>query len=790
MTSSNVVLRHAIALTVVTAVALPVSAQDDDGLIEEIVVTARKREESLQDVPFSIAALTEEIMRARGITTLEDLSRNVAGFSVQNLGPGQSQVAIRGVSAGQIVRDQPGVKEQVGVYLDESVISLSLFTPDLDVFDMNRIEVLRGPQGTLFGSGAVSGVVRYITNQPILGEFEGFAELNTTAIDGGDTGGYGKVMFNLPLSDASALRVVAYYRADPGFVDAVQPDGSVRRNVNQGDIAGTRIALRFEPNDRLTITPRLVYQDVEIDGFARFDNYNILANPFTTTQPAFQLGETEQFTQLTEEFTDEFTLVDLTIAYDLNDSMTLISVTSFTDREILMVRDATQLTASFTGGNAGLGPEIYRLDAPLDDATDVEVFTQELRLSGGNEDLQWVGGMFYSDIERQYGQSLLVPGVQAATGRPSIDIRADTDEFFFSDIPYDFKQIALFGEATWSVTNRLDLTAGLRYYDFDEDRVLNTGGIFVGGTIGQLGNTSSDGFSPRVMISYALTDDIQINGQISKGFRLGGINDPLNETVCTPEDLATFGGIDSWKDEELWNYEIGLKRTIMGGRGTLNLAAFYMDIENLQATLTAGTCSSRVIFNVPEAEASGVELEWAARVNAHFDFAVSASWIDSKLQSTATTTDANGVVSPIAGVVKGNPLPTVPQLQLAAAGTYTWNIGSGWEGYATAVYQYVDERFTQFGDQDPNFGRIDLTVYPLGDPNRTSFEFDPLLPDYSIVNLRIGARNDQWEVSFFINNLTDELAFLALDQERGTLARQGYLINQPRSYGVTARFSF
>lgn len=156
---------------------------------EVITVTARKREEALTDVPFSIVAPTEEILRERGAETLEDVSANVAGFSVQNLGPGQSQVAMRGLSAGQVVRDQPGVKEQVGIYLDESVVSLSLFTPDLDLFDMSRVEVLRGPQGTLFGSGSLAGTVRYISNQPSLGVAEGIVELSLSAIDGGDVGG-------------------------------------------------------------------------------------------------------------------------------------------------------------------------------------------------------------------------------------------------------------------------------------------------------------------------------------------------------------------------------------------------------------------------------------------------------------------------------------------------------------------------------------------------------------------------------------------------------------------------
>src|SRR5258706_4851771 len=156
---------------------------------EEMVVTARKREETVQEVPMSVAAPTESELRDRGAETIEDVSANVAGFSVQNLGPGQSQVAMRGVSSGQIVRDQPGVKEQVGVYLDESVVSLSLFTPDIDLFDMSRIEVLRGPQGTLFGSGSLSGTVRYITNQPEIGVTKAFAEVGIAGVRGGTPAG-------------------------------------------------------------------------------------------------------------------------------------------------------------------------------------------------------------------------------------------------------------------------------------------------------------------------------------------------------------------------------------------------------------------------------------------------------------------------------------------------------------------------------------------------------------------------------------------------------------------------
>src|SRR5213592_2065950 len=209
--------------------------------LEAITVTAMKREEQLINVPLSIAAPTEQALRVRGAETIEEVAQNVAGFSVQNLGPGQSQPAIRGASSGQIARDQPGVKEEVGAYLDESVISLSLFTPDLDLFDVGRVEVLRGPQGTLFGSGSLAGTVRYISNQPELGNSSTFGEVGVTAIDGGDPGSIAKLGFNVPMGDKAAARLVGYSSRTGGWMDAVQPDLTVNHNVN-GMRAGLRAA--------------------------------------------------------------------------------------------------------------------------------------------------------------------------------------------------------------------------------------------------------------------------------------------------------------------------------------------------------------------------------------------------------------------------------------------------------------------------------------------------------------------------------------------------------------------
>ncbi|NNF68602.1 MAG: TonB-dependent receptor plug domain-containing protein, partial [Acidimicrobiia bacterium] len=340
-------LRLALAvILVVTALTLPAAAQEteepEEGetFEEEITVTSRKREETVQDVPFSVAAQTEENLRARGAESIEDISANVAGFNVQNLGPGQSQVAMRGISSGQIVRDQPGVKEQVGIYLDESVISLSLFTPDLDLFDMNRVEVLRGPQGTLFGSGSLSGTVRYITNQPEIGVSDSVGEFSLSTITDGGVGGSVKVATNVPLGDTSALRLTAYYTSYGGFMDALQPDFSVDEDVNTGDRTGIRLAIRAEPNENLTITPRIIYQELDMDGWNRIDVFNILANPFTTSRPPVTLGERQLFTQFEEDTTDDFLLADLNIEYSFGDKV-FTSITSITDRDITVIRDAT-----------------------------------------------------------------------------------------------------------------------------------------------------------------------------------------------------------------------------------------------------------------------------------------------------------------------------------------------------------------------------------------------------------------------------------------------------------------
>jgi outer membrane receptor protein involved in Fe transport len=765
----------------------PAAAEAEEG--QEIVVTATKRAQTLLEVPFSINAQTEEDIQRSGAGTIEDLSRNVAGLTVQNHGPGQSQVSVRGVSAGQIVRDQPGVKEQVGVYLDESVISLSLFTPDLDLFDLNRVETLRGPQGTLFGSGSVGGTIRYITNQPVLDRVEGSAEGNLNLVDGDSIGGSIKGAINTPIADGkAAVRAVGYYTHYAGFINAIGPAG--KDDVNSGDRAGGRLAVTIAPTPDIKITPRVVYQKVTADGFNREEIYNLFGNPFTTTRPRVSFRERQQYLLLREKFRDETKLADLTIDAGFG-GVDFTSVTSYIDRDILVSRDASALTGSVSV-DLGFPTAAVLLPSNLRDTTSLKQFTQEVRLaSSGKGPFQWLIGAFYSDVDRFYRQRLPTPGYDAATDArlgagtsAAVANGFPANSPYNSDLPYNIRQKAVFGEATYDF-GRLELTAGGRYYDFNEKRQFKSGGLFANGD-NRTDRTKSDGFTPRVLLSYEASERVRINAQASKGFRLGGVNDPLNLPLCTPSDRTIFGGYQSYDDETLWNYELGVKAQ---GRGvSFNAAGFYTDISNLQVTLDAGSCSSRIVFNVPKAHTMGVEFELSANPAQGLDLSLAGSIIEAKFDSTVTT----GAGAVIGGIRDGNRLPTVPKFQIAASATYAVPIDEKeTEAVFSASVQHVGSRYTQPSDQEDN-PRSFVSGLPFGGATgNEATVVDLKLPSYQLVNLSAGVEwKNGFSATLYVHNLFDENPLLSFDRERGGRARLGFNIGTPRTIGVTLRKTF
>ena len=789
--------RLVLSATVMSFVGSGVALAQAD--IEEITVTATKRESTIQDVPFSINVMTQEDIQRSGATNFEELSRNIAGLTVQNLGPGQSQVAIRGLSAGQIIRDQPGVKEQVGIYLDESVISLSLFTPDFDLFDLNRVETLRGPQGTLFGSGSIGGTVRYITNAPDVDNFDAALELDVNTVTDGETG-YGlKGMVNIPLIEGStALRLVGYTTEFAGFIDArEEASGNFVEDVNGGNRTGLRVAMTFS-GDNWSLTPRIVYQELTNDGFNRQEQYNLFANPYTTDDPSdgtlprtpIQLGERQQHLLLGEEFEDETILAD--IVFDLGLGFAdLTLVGSLIDRSLLVSRDASALTGSVSVDVAFPEPSVP-LPSNLRDTTDLEQTTFEARLaSSGDNRFQWLGGIFFSEVTREYSQRLPTPGYDAAWDAfAAPPLSADVangfpaDSPFNSDLPYDIEQVAVFGEVSYDFTDTFNVILGGRWYDFDETRVITTGGVFAAGDSGTVDSTTSDGFTPRVLASWDVSDNVTLNGQVSQGFRLGGVNDPLNTALCTPEDLLIFGSFQSYEDETMWNYEVGMKSTWDNGV-TFNAAAFYADIEDLQVTLDAGSCSSRISFNVPSAHTAGVEFELGAAPTESFDFSIAGSILESEFDSTVT--DATGAI--LGGVEEGNRLASVPEFQIAATGSYYFPL-LGNNGFVSATVHHVGDRITQPSDQVAGAGDFVSGLAFAGATGNEVTEVDLLLDAYTIVNLSAGVTWDRWSASLYVNNVGDENANLSFDRERGGRARLGFRTNQPRTFGVVVRANF
>jgi iron complex outermembrane receptor protein len=758
--------------------------------LDEVVVTATRRTETVMDVPFSVNVQEEADIQRLNTFSLEGLSRNIAGLNIQNLGPGQTVVTIRGVSSGQIVRDQPGIKEQVGVYLDDTPIAISLFTPDLDLYDVQRVETLRGPQGTLFGSGSIGGTVRYVTNKPQLGVKEVKTQFDLNTIDSGTAGGHVKAAFNAPLGDNAAVRVTSYGTRYGGFIDALRATGETDNNVNDGGRFGGRVSVLWKPAENVTITPRLVYQSIDVDGFNRDEIFNLYANPYSTTRPRVQLGKRQQFLLLDEAFEDETLILDNVVKWNVSDRVDATYVASYTNRDVLVSRDSSALAGS-VGVDIGFAPEGVLLPSNLRDTTEVEQMTHEVRLSStATGPFQWQAGVFYSNIKRNYSQRLPTPGWDLTHGNAGSPLGAlensrngfnTMDSPYVSDLTYDLSQIAVFGEATYTFFDRLGVTAGLRWYDWEEDKTFKSGGAFSNSAAqNQNVTVSSNGFTPRFMVNYDVTDRVVVNAQASQGFRLGGFNDPLNEPLCGA-GYETYRGFQRFKDEKLWNYEVGLKSSYE--KVTLNASLFYADIDNLGVNVEAGECSSRVTVSVPEAHTMGGELEFAVHPTDALLVTFAGSYVEAEFDTT---------VPNVPGIKDGNRIPSVPNWQLSAMATYTFpGVLNSKESYVTASWQFVGDQITQPGDQDstPYPSRLitGLTGADMASDNfRDQMELDP----YHLLNLNTGLLYDTWEVMLYIKNITDENPQLSFDRERNGAARMAYRVGQPRTFGILSRFYF
>jgi iron complex outermembrane recepter protein len=451
--------------------------------------------------------------------------------------------------------------------------------------------------------------------------------------------------------------------------------------------------------------------------------------------------------------------------------------------------------------------DIVLLPSNLRDTTDLKTWTQELRIgSTGDGPFQWVVGGFYSDVERIYTQRLPTPGYDAFIDAPPPNgLGAGTsaavangfgpDSPYNADLPYDIKQKAAFGEASYDF-GQFKLTAGARYYDFKEVRDFKNGGLFAPPFTSVGDKTSSNGISPRLIATWEPNRNLSVNVQAAKGFRLGGINDPLNIPLCSPQDAAIFGPLqsDSYDDETLWNYEAGVKYS--KGAITANAAVFHTKIKDLQVTVDAGGCSSRIVLNAEKAHTTGVEAEFAISPLQGLELSASGSYVSSEFDSTVD----NPVLADRTGIREGNRLPSVPRLQFAVAANYTERFGDNADWYWNVSFQHVGGRYTQPGDQERTnelfllANNTDMVWFDpvTGDSGREDFDWGSLkLPSYQLVNLSAGIEWDNGlEVVAYVNNLFDENPLLSFDRERGGRARQGFNIGQPRTIGLTFRKKF
>jgi iron complex outermembrane recepter protein len=538
-----------------------------------------------------------------------------------------------------------------------------------------------------------------------------------------------------------------------------------------------------------------VYQKLETNGFPRGDIYNLFRNPFTTTRPAGTFDGRQQFKQSREGIDDKFLLGDLTINAELG-PVTLTSVSGYVDRSVDVYRDTAQLAGQINEVAIGAVGSAT-LDAPLLDATDVKSYSQELRVASNDTSspLQYVFGGFYNRQDKQYGQNLSVPGVinrffPGTPGAVAAPVSNNPDDLFLSRFDINYRQWALFGEASYDIGDKLTATAGLRYVNYKESRSAVLTGFYNCGstndcaTPANLRNrtTKDNAFNPRLLVSFKPNDDVTLNLQASKGLRLGGINDPLITAICQTE-IAALGNtdIERFSSEKNTNYEAGIKSQFLDRRLTFNASAYVSEIRDLQVSVRL-PCSSTIIVNVPKARSSGLDAEITATPIENLQFSVGFAYNNSKVRTAV----------PIVSIQVGDQLPASPKYTANASIGYAHPVSEGIDAFFNFNVQAVSSSYSFLLDQRvgvaPNvfpirYGR------PAGSPQ--SVTFNTQLSGYALSNLRVGFKAaEKWEFSIYANNLFDVNAELALDRERGGEGRLSYLRNTPRTVGASLRASF
>ncbi|MFT3976108.1 MAG: TonB-dependent receptor [Sphingomonas bacterium] len=721
----------------------------------DIIVTATRRSERLQDVPISVTAFTQEQLTQKGIVGFEGIARETPGVVLDQRSSNNISVTTRGISTNGY---QAGLQATTTVYLDDLPLTTigNSVTLDPNLYDIERVEFLRGPQGTLFGSGSLSGAMRILTKAPELGKYDASAlvDIGVTPDGGGIRQRYNG-MVNVPLAgDTLALRVVGFYRHEDGYIDNL---GTGIRNANTLKDWGGRASLLWKPNDRLSIRLTGIYEN---------------SHPEDASLTTPSLGERKRYSTIPDLYTSKTQLYSATIDYQFP-GFHLTSTSSYAYQDGLFDVDLTGTFA--TGVPIQKAIPFYLFDHGI-----WKTFVQETRLAsdpGGKFD--WTVGVYYlhrdSFLE---GRETSTPGYLAAHGITGLP--ADATFYQFSNDART-AELAGFGELTYHLTPKFSVTGGLRYGSYsgtvDTFPGFNSS-YFVSAIYGIPGpvtitrNGASTAKYPtaskaswKASVSYEPSRDLTLYATVSTGYRTPVYN-ALAGSVSTvnPNDLVIPTGATS---DSLTNYEIGTKGRWLGGKLTANLAAYYIDWRDIQVQANRQSDSVQFATNIRGAVSKGIEAEITLTPARGLSFGLNGSLNDAKV------TDITAEQAIISGAVKGARLAS-PHLQGAFFGSYNYGLGSGASGFTSFQIEHVGS----FPNGFPNTPGTAGVPSPLYAPSDT----------YTYVNVQTGIRIGTFSTTFYVENLGNSRATTYVHPEAFVYSR--YAILRPRTFGVRVGYGF
>ncbi|MDB6092418.1 MAG: hypothetical protein JWN85_5202 [Gammaproteobacteria bacterium] len=744
--------------------------QQAPGFLEEIVVTAQKREQRLQDVPQSVSALTGDALDRMGARDFHDILLSIPGVSYSGVEPGQSHYSIRGVATA-------ASSPTVGIYLDDiSLVTVSTgFAGAADpvLLDLERVEVLKGPQGTLYGGSAMGGAIKYVSRQPVMNE------TGVTAEGGVSSTKYGGLSYNLTsvvnlplIADELAVRVGASYRLDSGYVDyvphaqvqswaqsATQPPASFqpvtspsvstygRDDVNQRSTLAMRFSAKYAPDPSLTISPTASIQ--------RSDKTN--PDQFFTNLPHFEAAF--RFNQPTR---DNLSIYSLNATKSLG-SVAVTSLTGYVDRTVEWDRDYSQ----FIGG---LVPGLLPDNSYNTSDTTSRTFSQELRLASIDPaaTLKWTAGLYYSHQRDELNQSVDTVGAGNFFG-------TGTDITYSGDQLTATTQEAVFGDLTYTITPQWDASVGLRWFDIKQTINGMFDGVLNGGHSEVNDKRSTDaGFTPKVGVTYRPLDDHMLYASASKGFRPGGPNRfNTDSPLCGPDfqRLGITRAPATFEPDSLWTYEIGSKNEFAPAHLVVNAAIYYTDWKKIQQAVNLLSCGFQFTGNVGAATIKGAELSAESALGGGVSVGGTASYADTRITSSAP-----GVSAQV-----GQPVLDSPKWMGSLYGDYEFLRSPAWIGNFRAEYQYHGSNLRSFESFAP-------VTYPDGSggqiPDATQVQ-----QAYHVVNASFRFTNGTWQYRLYCDNLTN--AAPLLDFARGTSSGASIATTlRPRTIGVGVKTSF